>query len=66
MSLSEFMKIVLSFMYFVSFVLIVLFYFAFQQQKLQKPSPKKRKGHFFKLRFGSGRKISAPTGMHQT
>lgn len=33
-----------------------------QQQKLQKPSPKKRKGHFFKLRFGSGRKISAPTG----
>lgn len=33
-----------------------------QQQKLIKPSPKKRKGHFFKLRFGSGRKISAPTG----
>lgn len=33
-----------------------------QQQKQLKPSPKKRKGHFFKLRFGSGRKISAPTG----
>ena len=47
-------------------LIIVFFYFAFQQQKHQKPSPEKRKGHFFKLRFGSRLKISAPTGMHQT
>ncbi|EDO36442.1 predicted protein, partial [Nematostella vectensis] len=34
-----------------------------QQQKQLKPSPKKRKGHFLKFRFGSlGRKISAPSG----
>lgn len=42
------------------FLLVVI---NIQQQKQLKPSPKKRKGHFFKLRFGSGRKISAPTGL---
>ena len=43
-------------------LILIVFYVMSQQQKLIKPSPKKRKGHFFKLRFGSGRKISAPTG----